>query len=87
VVTLTPLRDRMWCGGSATEGSLNCCSFLPKLTNQFSSAHVARRHEPYASDFAATKARRGTGIALVRTSRKLLTEAFWTLKALEEQTH
>lgn len=46
-------------------------------------AHVARRREPYASDFAATKARRGTGIALVRVSRKLLTEAFWVLKSLE----
>jgi transposase len=46
-------------------------------------AHVARHHEPYASDFAATKARRGTGIALVRVSRKLLTEAFWVLTSLE----
>ena len=46
-------------------------------------AHVARRREPYASDYAAVKARRGTGIALVRVSRKLLTEAFWVLKSLE----
>jgi hypothetical protein len=43
--------------------------------------------ESYASDFAATKARRGTGIALVRISRKLLTEAFWALKGLEEPSH
>lgn len=42
-------------------------------------AHVARRYEPYASDFAAIKARRGTGIALVRLSRKLLTGAYWIL--------
>jgi transposase len=46
-------------------------------------AHVARRYEPYASDFAATKARRGTGIALVRVSRKLMIEVFWALKAIE----
>ena len=47
-------------------------------------AHVAVRSEPYASDFAATKARRGTGSALVRISRKLLTEAFWVLKAVAD---
>jgi hypothetical protein len=46
-------------------------------------AHVARHREPCASDFAATKARRGTGIALVRVSRKLLTEVFWVLHSLE----
>ena len=50
-------------------------------------AHVALRKEPYASDFAATKARRGTGIALVRVSRKLLTEAFWVLKAVDDSSH
>ncbi len=50
-------------------------------------AHVARRHEPYTSDFAATKARRGTGIALVRTSRKLLTEVFWVLKGVEDSNN
>jgi transposase len=47
-------------------------------------AHVALRSEPYASDFAATKARRGVGIALVRVSRKLLTEAFWVLKTVDD---
>jgi hypothetical protein len=36
-------------------------------------AHAARRVEPYRSDFARIQRRRGTGIALVRTSRKLLT--------------
>jgi transposase len=46
-------------------------------------AHVARHHEPYASDFAATKRRRGTGIALVRVSRKLLVEVFHVLSSLE----
>ena len=50
-------------------------------------AQVARRSEPYASDFAATKARRGVGIALVRVSRKLLTEAFWVLKAVDDSSH
>jgi len=48
-------------------------------------AHVARKSEPYASDFAATKARRGTGIALVRISRKLMVQVFFALKALEQQ--
>jgi transposase len=47
-------------------------------------AHVARRYEPYCSDFLATKARRGTGIALVRVARKLLTQAFYTLSSLEK---
>lgn len=46
-------------------------------------AHVARHHEPYASDFTATKRRRGTGIALVRIARKLLTESFYVLSALQ----
>jgi transposase len=46
-------------------------------------AHVARRSEPYRSDFTATKARRGTGIALVRTSRKLLTQVFYVLSNLD----
>lgn len=45
-------------------------------------AHVACRHEPYASDFAATKRRRGTGIALVRISWKLLVEVFHVLSPL-----
>jgi transposase len=48
-------------------------------------AHVARQREPYASDFAATKARRGTGIALVRISRKLMVQVFFALKAIEKQ--
>ena len=47
-------------------------------------AHVARHHEPYASDFAATKARRGTGIALVRVSRKLMVQVFFALNGLNE---
>jgi transposase len=46
-------------------------------------AHVARHHEPYASDFAATKRCRGTGNALVRVSRKLLVEVFHVLSSLE----
>jgi transposase len=46
-------------------------------------AQVARRYEPYRSDFARIQHRRGTGIALVRTSRKLLTEAFHILRALQ----
>jgi len=50
-------------------------------------AHGAIRKEPYRSDFLATKRRRGTGIALVRTSRKLLTEVFYVLSALEEEQH
>jgi transposase len=48
-------------------------------------AQTAIRKEPYHSDFLATKQRRGTGIALVRTSRKLLTEAFYALQALEDE--
>ena len=48
-------------------------------------AQVAIRKEPYHSDHLATKQRRGTGIALVRVSRKLLTEAFYVLKALEDE--
>jgi transposase len=46
--------------------------------------HVAVRSEPYRSDFVAAKRRRGSGIALVRTSRKLLTEVFHVLKTLEQ---
>jgi len=48
-------------------------------------AHGAIRKEPYRSDFLATRRRRGMGIALVRISRKLLTEAFYVLSALEGQ--
>jgi transposase len=47
-------------------------------------AQVAIRSEPHRSDFAATKRRRGTGIALVRVARKLLTEAFWVLRQLDD---
>jgi transposase len=47
-------------------------------------AQVARRSEPYRSDFLATKHRRGMGIALVRVARKLLTQAFWVLRELED---
>ncbi len=46
-------------------------------------AHVARHSEPYRSDFLRIQHRRGTGIALVRTSRKLMTQVFHTLRALE----
>jgi transposase len=46
-------------------------------------AQVARRSDPYRSDFLRIQRRRGTGIALVRTSRKLLTQVFHTLRALE----
>jgi transposase len=46
-------------------------------------AQVARRHQPYHSDFNRVQRRRGTGIALVRLARKLLTEAFHILHALE----
>jgi len=37
-------------------------------------AQAARRYEPYAPGFAATKCRRGTGVALVRVPRELLVE-------------
>jgi transposase len=50
-------------------------------------AQGAIRKEPYHSDFLATKRRRGTGIALIRVSRKLLTEAFYVLSALDEEHH
>jgi transposase len=46
-------------------------------------AQVARRSEPWRSDYLATARRRGSGIALVRISRKLLTEAFYVLRELE----
>jgi len=48
-------------------------------------AQTAIRKEPYRSDFLATKRRRGTGIALIRVSRKLLTESFYALHALEDE--
>ncbi len=47
---------------------------------------VAVRSEPYHADFLAAKRRRGGGIALVRMSRKLLTEVFHVLKTLEQAT-
>jgi transposase len=43
---------------------------------------VAVRSEPYRADFLRTKRRRGTGIALVRCSRKLLIEVFHTLRSI-----
>lgn len=43
----------------------------------------AVRGEPYRSDYLATKRRRGSGVALVRTSRKLLAQAFYALKSVE----
>jgi hypothetical protein len=46
-------------------------------------AQVARRYQPYRADFARIAHRRGRRIALVRTSRKLLTEAFHILRALQ----
>jgi transposase len=44
---------------------------------------ASRKVEPYRSDFEETQRRRGTGIALVRTARKVLTQAFHVLRALE----
>ncbi len=48
-------------------------------------AQTAIRKEPYHSDYLATKRRRGTGIALIRVARKLLTESFHALWALEDE--
>jgi transposase len=48
-------------------------------------AQTAIRKEPYHSDYLATKRRRGTGIALIRVARKLLTESFHVLWALEDE--
>ena len=47
-------------------------------------ALVAVRKEPYRTDYIATKRRRGSGIALVRTSRKLLAQAFYVLSELKD---
>jgi transposase len=47
-------------------------------------ALVAVRKEPYRTDYIATKRRRGSGIALVRTSRKLLAQTFYVLSELKD---
>jgi hypothetical protein len=46
-------------------------------------AQVARRYEPYRNGFHRIQKRSGSGIALLRISRKLLTETFHILRALE----